>query len=94
MKNQGLAVCPMNARFLGECEMKAAISTLEAALHTLETNQPINRKEGNLAQADLEAINAAEIKGAIAILHAVANGPIWPEPVDVTDAPTKPGPVG
>lgn len=50
--------------------MKAAIITLETALHTLETNEPINRKEGNIEQADIEAANAAEIRQALATLNA------------------------
>lgn len=30
--------------------MESAITVLEIALHTMETNEPINRREGNLAQ--------------------------------------------
>jgi hypothetical protein len=61
--------------------MKHAISELEIKLSTLETNEPIHLKEGNTEQAKLCATAAAEIRGAIAILRAVYNGPIWPAPV-------------
>lgn len=60
--------------------MQASIIILENALAIAENNEPINRKEGNVAQADLEASNAADYRQAIAILKAVKNGPIWPEP--------------
>lgn len=49
--------------------MTAAIATLEVALQTLETNEPINRAEGNIAQADLEAKNAVEIRQALDLLR-------------------------
>ena len=62
--------------------MKSAITTLEIALETMENNEPINRKEGNEEQADLEAKNAAEIRQALHILRAVneAHEPIYPQP--------------
>ncbi len=60
--------------------MKAAITTLEIALETLETNEPINRNEGKPEQADLEAQNASEIRQALAVLRAASAGPIWPAP--------------
>ena len=60
--------------------MKAAISQLEIKLSTLEDNEPINRAEGDVEQANREASEAAEIRQAIAILKAVDAGPIWPEP--------------
>lgn len=60
--------------------MKAAIEQLKVALETSVNNEPINRLEGNHAQADLEAQNAAEIRQALAILEAADAGPIWPAP--------------
>ena len=60
--------------------MTAAIEQLQISLDVLTTNEPINRKEGNTEQADLEARNAAEIRQAIAVLSAAEAGPIWPEP--------------
>lgn len=60
--------------------MKAAIIELERALNVAETNEPINRAEGNEAQADLEASNAAQYRQALAVLNAATNGPIWPTP--------------
>lgn len=60
--------------------MKSAIVTLEIALETLENNDPINRKEGNFAQAELEASNAAEIRQALHVLRAATEGPCWPAP--------------
>jgi len=60
--------------------MKAAITQLEISLETLVNNEPINRKEGNEEQADLEAKNAAEIRQALVVLNAAESGPIWPEP--------------
>ncbi len=62
--------------------MKSAITTLEIALDTLVTNEPINRREGHVEQSDLEARNAAEIRQALHILNAVeqAREPIYPKP--------------
>ncbi|NJO61235.1 MAG: hypothetical protein HC836_24180 [Richelia sp. RM2_1_2] len=51
--------------------MKAAIAQLEIGLETLVTNEPINIAEGNMEQANLEAVNASEIRRALAILRAV-----------------------
>ncbi len=48
--------------------MQTAINELTVALNTLETNEPINRTEGNIPQADLEVKNAAEIRQALAVL--------------------------
>ena len=45
-----------------------AISELENALHVVETNAPINEKEGNLEQAQLERHCAKSFKEAISIL--------------------------
>jgi hypothetical protein len=50
--------------------MKAAITELEIALQTMETNEPINRNEGKTEQADLEAKNAADFRQALAVLRA------------------------
>lgn len=64
--------------------MNAAIEHLKIGLHTLETNEPINRNEASLAyengneeegdermkQADLEAKNAEQFREAIALLEA------------------------
>ena len=60
--------------------MRASIIALENALKIAETNEPINRTEGNTAQADLEALDAAEHRQALVILRAAFSGPIWPEP--------------
>ncbi len=54
--------------------MNAAITQLEVTLDVLETNEPINRREGNIAQADLEASSAAEIREALTVLRSVAEG--------------------
>jgi len=51
--------------------MNSVITMLEIALDTMETNEPINRKEGNEEQANLEAKNAAEIRRALRILRAI-----------------------
>lgn len=48
--------------------MNDAISILQVSLSTMENNEPINRAEGNTAQADLEARTAASIRQAIAVL--------------------------
>jgi len=45
-----------------------AVSTLQQALDVVKTNEPINRTEGNTAQASLEADVVASIEEAIAIL--------------------------
>ena len=57
--------------------MSAAITQLEVTLRTLEENEPINRQQGNVDQAELEARNASEIRWALAVLKAVNSGPIW-----------------
>ncbi|MDR1708599.1 MAG: hypothetical protein LBS70_02645, partial [Candidatus Accumulibacter sp.] len=48
-----------------------AIASLKTALNAVETNEPINRAEGNIAQADLEAEVAGSIREAVAILNDV-----------------------
>ena len=60
--------------------MKATIHYLQAMLATLETNEGINRNAGNTEQANLESRDAAELRGAIAVLAAIERGPIWPVP--------------
>lgn len=47
-----------------------AIATLQNALWTVVNNEPINRAEGNIAQADLEAEAAASFRDALAKLGA------------------------
>lgn len=51
--------------------MTAAITSLQIYLHTLETNEPINRSEGLTAQADSERAAAAEVRQAIAALENI-----------------------
>lgn len=48
--------------------MLPAIVELETALDTMTTNEPINRREGNIAQADLERDNARSFRSAIRVL--------------------------
>lgn len=60
--------------------MKAAITQLKINLETLVTNEPIHRAEGQTEQADLAAVNASEIRQALAVLEAADAGPIWPAP--------------
>lgn len=45
-----------------------AVATLEIALETLRTNEPINRAEGKVEQADLEAESAKELEAALQLL--------------------------
>ncbi len=47
---------------------KPAVAQLKIDLHMLKTNEPINRKEGNIKQADLERTTAASITDAITLL--------------------------
>ena len=49
-------------------KVTAAIVVLEQHLEMIENNEPINRKEGNIEQADLEAANAVEIRMALSVL--------------------------
>jgi hypothetical protein len=51
--------------------MNPAINELEIRLSVMENNEPINRAEGNIAQADLEAANAASYRKAIEALRAI-----------------------
>lgn len=48
--------------------MTNAIVALQMRLQVLETNEPVNRAEGNVDQADYERDAIAEIKQAIAVL--------------------------
>lgn len=52
--------------------MQAAITTLEIALDTLAHNEPINRAEGKVEQADFEKKQAEEIRRALATLKHVS----------------------
>lgn len=49
--------------------MTGAVATLEVALDVLKTNEPINRAEGNMEQAELEARNAVDIERALKLLR-------------------------
>lgn len=48
----------------------AAVTELRIALQVVENNEPINRRTGNIAQADMEARNAAQFRAAIAMLES------------------------
>lgn len=50
--------------------MEEAINELEICLSILENNEPINRREGNIEQADLEAKNIASFRRAIEHLRS------------------------
>lgn len=56
--------------------MKAAITALESALATLVTNEPVNRAEGNIPQADLEVEGIGSIQMALRVLREAAR-PEW-----------------
>lgn len=45
-----------------------AINELLVSLDTVETNEPINRREGNVKQADIESETARSIRKAIPVL--------------------------
>lgn len=64
--------------------MKHAIATLELALETVLTNEPINRREGRIAQADQEAEAAAELKLVLATLRA-SEAPARPAAETISD---------
>lgn len=51
--------------------MQAAIIILENSLHTVETNEPINRQEGKTEQADFQAEAAVEIRQALHVLRGI-----------------------
>lgn len=61
-------------------DVTPAVVALEIARETLATNEPINRAEGDTAQADLEASNIAGIDAALDILANEA-AETQPEPV-------------
>jgi len=65
-----------------------AVNSLAVSLETLVTNEPINRANGNVEQADLEADAAADIREAMEILQANEATTLFdePEPVAVLDA--------
>lgn len=46
-----------------------ALNELNIALGTMKTNEPINRREGNLKQADLERNNAKSFEAAMKYLE-------------------------
>lgn len=50
-------------------DVGAAVEALNEALAVVETNEPINRAEGNVEQADLEKENAASFKEALKVLE-------------------------
>lgn len=52
-------------------DVTAAIAQLEVALNVVATNEPINRAEGKIEQADLELANAEQFRAAINTLRAV-----------------------
>ena len=49
-------------------DVKPVLAELENSLHVARTNEPINRKEKNIEQADLEKYNAKAFEGAISLL--------------------------
>lgn len=55
----------MSTAAAGQPDYSDAISQLETALDVCETNEPINRAEGKVEQADLEARCAASYRVAI-----------------------------
>jgi hypothetical protein len=58
--------------------MKAAITTLEVALHALENNEAIQRADGRTALADASLVKAQEIRDAIAVLKdRIGNPKRW-----------------
>lgn len=60
--------------------MNYVIANLLISLDTYENNEPIYRAEGRDDQADASAVKAAETRQALAILTAVNNGPVYPQP--------------
>lgn len=49
--------------------LKPAIAQLKNSLEVVQTNEPINRKEKNTLQADLEKRHAKSFKQAITVLQ-------------------------
>ena len=52
--------------------MKTAIVILEEALNVCVTNEPINRKEGNEAQADSDVISVGKSSGPMQLPLAIS----------------------
>jgi hypothetical protein len=69
----------ITSKFTERNPMRSAITALEIHLSVLEENEPINRDMGNTKQADLEAMSAAEVRQALAVLRAADAGPIRKE---------------
>lgn len=68
--------------------MNPAITVLESSLHALENNEPIQRSDGRIEQADASAKQADQIRKALAILRAAnetkgGEGGDAGEPLDV-----------
>lgn len=57
--------------------MNHAITTLEIALRTAENNEPINRREGKVEQADLENQVVIDIRRALAVLRCHMRPEPW-----------------
>jgi len=51
--------------------LEPAVSELKRSMETLLNNEPINRKEGNVRQANLERNNAQSFGKAIEVLSAI-----------------------
>jgi hypothetical protein len=49
--------------------MRTAIEYLKITLEILKTNEPINRAEGNITQADMEAHDITELQRVIEYLE-------------------------
>jgi hypothetical protein len=54
--------------------IEPAVVELEIKLDVMKTNEPINRKEGKVAQANLEKANAKSFEKAIGILKNGVGG--------------------
>jgi hypothetical protein len=68
--------------------MAAAVAELKTALDVVETNAPINAREGNKPQAQLERKNAQSFRAAITKLtgqHCHDNGVCHDHPNDGKD---------
>jgi hypothetical protein len=48
-----------------EFDVTPVIAELTNSLYVVKTNEPINRKRGDIKQADLEKYNAKSFEGAI-----------------------------
>lgn len=56
-------------RKISDEALRPAIAELERSLSVMRTNEPINRRGGNVKQADLERENADSYKKAIKFLE-------------------------